>query len=185
MGTPALCADYVISKPSILALIHERDVQMRRQPLSSDDSFRTRNDTASRGVDRFRGDDFDGFSPSSKIAAIVSRLVEASRSICANGLGTLLRGRIRLDLLNPCFQCQADLVGDRAVVQLVDDVQLGTGRFGQPDGQLDCCCRAPHTLSKEHLSATTNCPIGHSLCTLLLNRTGPVGVSAYQVFPHH
>ncbi|MEV7693274.1 helix-turn-helix domain-containing protein [Microbacterium sp. NPDC089189] len=33
-GTPKLCDEYGISKPSMLELLHERGVQMRRQPLT-------------------------------------------------------------------------------------------------------------------------------------------------------
>jgi DNA-directed RNA polymerase specialized sigma24 family protein len=34
IGTPQLCLDYGISKPSMLDLLHARNVQMRRQPLT-------------------------------------------------------------------------------------------------------------------------------------------------------
>ncbi|MDU0367628.1 helix-turn-helix domain-containing protein [Microbacterium sp. KSW4-17] len=34
VGTPALCEQFGISKPSVLELLHERGVQMRRQPLT-------------------------------------------------------------------------------------------------------------------------------------------------------
>ncbi|MBB3159001.1 DNA-binding NarL/FixJ family response regulator [Microbacterium proteolyticum] len=34
LGTPALSKRFGISKPSLLELLHDRDVQMRRQPLT-------------------------------------------------------------------------------------------------------------------------------------------------------
>lgn len=34
VGTPALCLEYGISKPSMLELLHSRGVRMRRQPLT-------------------------------------------------------------------------------------------------------------------------------------------------------
>ena len=34
VGTPALCKQFGISKPSVLELLHDRGVQMRRQPLT-------------------------------------------------------------------------------------------------------------------------------------------------------
>ena len=34
IGTPQLCRDYGISKPSMLDLLHAQNVQMRRQPLT-------------------------------------------------------------------------------------------------------------------------------------------------------
>jgi len=34
IGTPQLCLDYGISKPSMLGLLHTQGVQMRRQPLT-------------------------------------------------------------------------------------------------------------------------------------------------------
>ena len=36
VGTPALCEGFGISKPTALALLHERGVAMRRQPLTSE-----------------------------------------------------------------------------------------------------------------------------------------------------
>lgn len=35
VGTPALCERFGISKPSVLELLHERGVEMRRQPLTT------------------------------------------------------------------------------------------------------------------------------------------------------